>query len=172
MGKTKMNKKTKLGLIIALILLVAVITSPAFSQKNNDQKEITIQTRDFTLKNLKGEEITLTDYSGKIIILDFMGTNCPACAEEMSHLKQIKQQYGDQVVILSIATESQQKLIKFKQNHDAIWQFLIDQDYKVFSQNNVEYIPKIMIFNQQGDLIYQGEGETTAQTMHQKIQNN
>jgi thiol-disulfide isomerase/thioredoxin len=37
----------------------------------------------FTLPNLNGENISLTDFKGKIVFLNFWATWCPPCAEEM-----------------------------------------------------------------------------------------
>ena len=42
---------------------------------------------DFTLQNLAGEEVTLSDFRGKNVILNFWTTWCPPCKAEMPHMQ-------------------------------------------------------------------------------------
>lgn len=44
---------------------------------------------DFTLVSIKGDTIRLSDYKGKVIILDFWATWCPPCKEEIPHFKKL-----------------------------------------------------------------------------------
>lgn len=44
---------------------------------------------DFTLVSLKGDTIKLSDYKGKVVILDFWATWCPPCKEEIPHFKKL-----------------------------------------------------------------------------------
>ncbi len=166
-----MDKKIQLGIIIIVIILLTIFVSPFSPLKNTESDyNVTIEQKDFTLENLDGEKITLTDYKGKIIVLDFMQVNCPACKEEISELKKAKQQFGDEIVILSIVANSKQKIIDFKQEQGANWQFLVDDDAEVITKNVEKYIPKIMIFNKEGELVFQREGKTPYQTIKQKIE--
>lgn len=164
-----MNKKTQLGLVVILILALATLTSPPFL--GNDTNAVTLEQRNFTLPNTQGEEVTLTDYRDKVVILDFMSVNCGNCQEEIGELKEIKQTYGNEVVILSIAVTTQQQLINFKQTHNAGWQFLID-DGTVMGENleQGELLPKIMIF-EENKLFFQNNGLTGYEKLNQEIQN-
>ncbi len=60
----------------------------------------------FKLKNLDGKEISLEDYKGKIVIVDFWGTWCPPCVAEIPHFIKLKESYGEQgIEIVGLAYE-------------------------------------------------------------------
>jgi thiol-disulfide isomerase/thioredoxin len=56
----------------------------------------------FSLPDVRGKQHDILDTRGKLLILDFMKTDCPHCAELTPVLEQLKQKYGDRVEVLSI----------------------------------------------------------------------
>ena len=50
---------------------------------------------DFTLQNLAGEEVTLSDFRGKNVILNFWTTWCPPCKAEMPHMQKYYDKHGE-----------------------------------------------------------------------------
>lgn len=65
----------------------------------NDQR----QAFDFTLSTLDGnEQVSLEDFRGKVVVLNFWASWCDPCIEEMPMLVQASQEYGDEVVFLGI----------------------------------------------------------------------
>jgi cytochrome c biogenesis protein CcmG/thiol:disulfide interchange protein DsbE len=58
---------------------------------------------DFTLTALDGsQQISLADFRGKVVVLNFWASWCDPCIEEMPMLVQASQEYGDDVVFLGI----------------------------------------------------------------------
>jgi len=51
---------------------------------------------DFSLPNLKGQELELSSYRGKVVLLDFWATWCVPCREEIPHLVELQNKYRDQ----------------------------------------------------------------------------
>ena len=57
---------------------------------------------DFQLQDINGNTITLSDYSGKVIALNFFATWCPPCRVEMPDFNEIQAEYPDRVKIIAI----------------------------------------------------------------------
>ena len=58
---------------------------------------------DFTLTDTDDNSFNLSDFEGKVVVLDLMATGCEPCKQEIPHLKEVQQHYGDDVIILSIS---------------------------------------------------------------------
>lgn len=50
---------------------------------------------DFTLPQPDGQDLRLSSYRGKVVLLDFWATWCYPCREEIPHLVELQQKYGD-----------------------------------------------------------------------------
>ncbi len=60
---------------------------------------------DFTLVNLDGKNVTLSDFRGKIIIVDFWATWCGPCKMEIPSFIKLQDDYRDDVVVLGISLD-------------------------------------------------------------------
>lgn len=60
---------------------------------------------DISLPTLTGQELTLSSYRGKIVLLDFWATWCDPCREEIPHFVELQNKYGDkglQIIVVSM----------------------------------------------------------------------
>jgi len=64
--------------------------------------EIIAEAPDFTVTTFNENTFKLSDNEGKVVIIDLMAEYCGPCVSQMPELKQIKQQYGDDIIIISI----------------------------------------------------------------------
>jgi thiol-disulfide isomerase/thioredoxin len=60
----------------------------------------------FALTDLSGKAIAKEDLAGKIVLVEFWATWCPPCRSTLSWLGHLKKRYGDQIVVVAIAIES------------------------------------------------------------------
>ncbi len=71
---------------------------------------------DFTLTDINGKDVKLSDYAGKHVVLDFWGTWCPWCIKGLPEMKKYYNQYKSKVVFIGIAChdklEKVQSLVK------------------------------------------------------------
>ncbi|EDL63176.1 peroxiredoxin family protein [Bacillus sp. SG-1] len=58
---------------------------------------------DFTLTTLSGEEVSLSDYKGKKVILNFWATWCPPCKAEMPHMQDYYEEYHEKANVEMLA---------------------------------------------------------------------
>ncbi len=87
------------------MLLVAVATLGAiaalYSLRHNHAPRVATSATanhiapDFTLPQLDGQDLRLSSYRGKVVLLDFWATWCDPCREEIPHLVELQQKYGD-----------------------------------------------------------------------------
>lgn len=60
----------------------------------------------FTLKNLQGESVSLADYKGKVVFLNFWATWCEPCKEEMPAMQRLRQKLdGKPFEILAVSLD-------------------------------------------------------------------
>ena len=62
-------------------------------------------TPDFTLKTPDGEEVTLSDLRGQVVVLDFWATWCPPCRKAMPHVQELHERFAEKgVKVIGIST--------------------------------------------------------------------
>lgn len=113
---------------------------------------------DFTIKNLAGEEITLSKYKGKIVIVNFWASWCEPCVKEFPSLIRLLKQYPDELVLLAISADyTLEDLTGFAKafkvsevpNFIVMW----DNEKKVADKFGTEVLPESYIIGKDGKLV-------------------
>jgi peroxiredoxin len=101
-----------------------------------------------------------------------MTTSCPACIEEMKHLREVHKRYShDEVMIVTIdldRSDSNSVLQEFKTKHEGNWTFARDTA-DVANKYKVNYTPTTVIIDKDGIIRYYGIGENSLQTLVEEI---
>jgi len=90
----------------------------------------------FDLPDLKGQFHDLADYRGKVLVLEFLKTDCPHCATFADVLAQIEPKYGDKVAVLAVAhlgTDSVPNIAQFAAGHKLTYPLVMDMGQMMFS---------------------------------------
>ncbi|MBP1970580.1 peroxiredoxin Q/BCP [Virgibacillus natechei] len=106
--------------------------------------EIGKQVADFTLPNQKGEKVSLSDYSGKHVVLYFYPKDMtPGCTTEACDFRDHHESFGElDAVIIGISPDPASSHQKFIDKHDLPFELLADEDHKVAEDFDVWKLKK------------------------------
>jgi thiol-disulfide isomerase/thioredoxin len=106
-------------LVIAFTFIASSATaSPAFDAMKVKVPEQSLPAPEFSLSTLDQQPIKLSDYKGKVVVLNFWATYCIPCRIEMPSLEKLSQKYkGNDVSVVAISLdEGKEKAIKMLVN--------------------------------------------------------
>ena len=87
-------------------LLCAALLACGGESPDPDPNNELPKAPDFTLQAADGSNVSLSDYSGNVVFINFWATWCPPCRFEMPHLQQLYEQYADQgFTILAVSLD-------------------------------------------------------------------
>jgi thiol-disulfide isomerase/thioredoxin len=110
---------------------------------------------DFTLPDLQGKPIRLSDFRGKAVIIDFWATWCPPCVFQVPELNKVAaahREKGDVVVIgVSVDVEGPAVVAPWAEEH-AVGYTIVFGDEELAAEFGVFGFPTLVIIGPQGEL--------------------
>jgi peroxiredoxin len=111
---------------------------------------------DFSAKDISGRSIKLSDYKGKVVLLDFWATWCPPCRVEVPNLLNIFRKFKDRnFVLISVSLDRDlQAARQFVKDKEMGWLHIIDREAcrAIADLYQVEYIPSTFVINRRGKI--------------------
>lgn len=154
---------------LLMVLFIFLIVFSLFLTVKVSAKEV---APNFTLTDIDGNEFSLSDYRGKIVLLDFFRIipDCPPCIEAIPHLKSLHETFGEGLVIISISvgSETLDDLQQFRDDYEIGWTIAkgtlgVSDDY------TIQYIPTLVIVDQDGYIRYRHVGLTEESVLSDEI---
>ena len=167
--------------ILAVIIVIALLSTVAITFISQDNKngpnddeynnESNVNyTETFVFNLLAGGQKNMSEYYGKIVLLDFMGANCGPCQNMMYVLKQLSVDYPeieivsiDVWIVLGETSNTLQQMINLysQQDVDLDWTFGYDDPSgTLFYKYNIDEngVPLIHILDKNGNIYYTKKG--------------
>ena len=110
------------------------IKNSTIPQGQPERPEYAIQAPDFTLRTVQGDLFNLSDYKGKVVLLNFWGTWCGPCRREIPDFNKLHDKYqkdGLEIVGITITSGSPENIYNFMKEWDIEYTVLTDiEDYE------------------------------------------
>lgn len=179
----KKERKYELIIIISLVFLFVVSLFVANIMKENKQSieenpnsamdealiDENVKAEDFTLTTIDGEEVSLSDYEGKNVLLAFFATWCPTCNYEMDELNKFSKTKNDNLEIIAVNLTSQEQskedVKKFVEEKDIQFNVLLDEDSELMEIYNIFTIPTNYLIDEKGNIVDVILGEITEKEL-------
>jgi len=141
--------------------------------ENRTEKINLIEDYDFTLEDLEGNKVSLSDYKGKKIFINFWATWCPPCKAEMPDIEKLYQETKDgDLVVLAINIGDDKKTVQdFISKNNYNFKVLLDIDSAVGQMYQVSSIPTSYFVDTEGNLDDGRIGSMNYETMKAYVNN-
>ena len=126
---------------------------------------------DFTLPDLDGRPVSLTDYRGKWVIVNFWATWCP-CLEEIPELVSLHEDNSDTLVVLGVNYEEVNTayLREFVESHMMSYPVVRSEPVPRTALGPVMGLPTTYIISPTGERVARQEGPVTQADIEKYIE--
>jgi cytochrome c biogenesis protein CcmG, thiol:disulfide interchange protein DsbE len=104
----------------------------------------------FSLKSLDGETRSLSDYRGKVLVVDFWATWCPPCRQELPILNKLRTEYAGKVEFVGVNNEDARTIRDFLKSRHFDLEVLVDGKREVYRRYGVRSIPTLLVIDSHG----------------------
>jgi cytochrome c biogenesis protein CcmG, thiol:disulfide interchange protein DsbE len=135
--------------ILSLLLILVSATATAETEQGT-------RAANFNLRSLSGENVSLDQYKGKYVLVNFWATWCGPCKVEMPSLELLYQRFkSDNFEVLAISNDMFGATVvePYVKAHDLSFTFLLDQQLKVSYQYGVVSLPTTFLIDPDGNII-------------------
>ncbi len=178
--------------MISIILLLGLVVYGGYDLLQKSSQEAGRQSRadvanletgtqkgqlapDFSLTDLNGKQVSLADYAGKKVLVNFWATWCPPCRVEMPHMQKFYEDYeAKDVVILGVnltPTEKNRSVVQdFIQEQQLTFPIVLDQEGEVSQAYKVVAYPTTYFLDADGVIREKFQGAINYDVMEKVLQ--
>lgn len=156
-GVAIFGKSFSIGALAAWIAIFALLALLAFGLLRNQEGPVTIgeTAPNFTLTTFNGEQISLEDLKGKVVVLNFWASWCKPCEEEAAELETAWRIYqpGGEVVFLGVDyVDTESEAMDYLEKFDVTYPNGPDLRTQISQAFRIRGVPETYILDQDGKL--------------------
>ena len=179
------NKKTFLVIaaVLAVLLIAAAVAYPKLAQKVQPAAPTDAATDDagetaadadpapeFTVYDAQGNEVKLSDFRGRPVIVNFWASWCPPCKAELPYFEAAYQQYGDRIVFLMVdladgSSETQESGARYVTESGYTFPVYFDLSGSASNAYQLYSIPQTVAVDADGNITFSQIGSLPEETV-------
>ena len=166
----------RFGALILILILVVVIAAafsgykklsenhlPQESVSSTEEPEAPKPAPDFTVTYLNGNTVSLSDFNGKPVVINFWATWCPPCKSELPYFENMFKKYGEQVEFMMVnltdgVQETADSVNEFIEESEYTFPVYLDTEYSAAVAYGTYSIPVTVFVDGEGNLVYEKVG--------------
>lgn len=151
-----MRRFSKFFFPFTLIVLLNVTSAAPFAQEGPP-----VDAPDFTLIDLNGNKISLSELEGNVVFLNFWATWCTPCKKEIPYFNEAHEKYKDSgLKIIGISIDRSEKIVKrFLEKREIIYPIAMGSQKFLSDYGIARVVPVTVIIDKKGKLRHKLIGE-------------
>jgi peroxiredoxin len=160
-GKEKdFNYPMALFIFVAVTALVIILSlklnDSSFKFSNQVAIKDNLPAPDFTFPGLDGKKVSLSDYKGKVVLVNIWATWCKPCVDEMPSMEKLYHKFKGknfEILAVSIDEPGLKAVAPFMKKYNLTFPALIDSEGAIKAVYGITGVPESFIIDKQGILI-------------------
>ncbi len=153
-------------LLLALLTVALLVSAPASSPATEGSL-----APDFTLADLDGNPIHLSELRGRPVVVNFWASWCVPCIEEFPLLTDAAERHaGDGLTVIGIVYQDRTEAARgFMERNGATWQAAMDPDERVATAYGILGPPQTYFIGRDGTIVARQIGQLSAGSLDEKL---
>ncbi len=149
------------AVIIGVLALSGVI--PLFGESNSREAPLAklesgIMGPEVPLNDLQGNTVRLSDYRGRVVVLNFWATWCIPCIQEIPLFQEFQDRYPQIAVIGVNEEEPRDKVSQFVEELGITYPIWLDSQVKMARELRISMLPTTIILDEKGEIRFRHYG--------------
>lgn len=147
-----MKAMNRIGIIATVLLFGIMACNVQNSEKPETTKETKIGLNQIELSDLSGKPVSMEQFKGKTVFINFWATWCKPCIKEMPSIQNAMEILKEKnIVFLFASDESKEQIENFKSSNEYDFNYVRLENP---GSLNIMALPTTYIFNPEGKLVF------------------
>ena len=160
--KTRPGPSLKLSLTILFVFIAAALGILLLRSERDStvtstgQIQVGFPAPNFTFPDLNGQQVSLSDHRGKVVIVNIWATWCAPCGQEMPSMQKLYERFkGENLEILAVSIDStgREAVAPFMRTMNLTFPALLDSKEDIRTLYGITGVPESFIIDKEGMVV-------------------